>query len=97
MARITYVNRKEESKFVLFECPGCCCSHGVPVEGPRAWGFNGDMDRPTLTPSLLVQSVDETGPTVCHSFVRDGRIQYLGDCTHDMKGQTVDLPEFDVD
>ena len=32
--------------------------------------------------------------TVCHSFVSDGRIQFLGDCTHAMAGQTVDLPAF---
>ena len=29
---------------------------------------------------------------VCHSFVTDGRIQFLGDCTHPLAGQTVDLP-----
>ena len=28
----------------------------------------------------------------CHSFVRNGKIEFLGDCTHDMAGQTVDLP-----
>ena len=31
---------------------------------------------------------------VCHSFVRDGKIQYLNDCTHHLKGKTVDLLEF---
>jgi hypothetical protein len=30
--------------------------------------------------------------TCCHSFVRDGRIEFLSDCTHAMAGQTVDLP-----
>lgn len=30
--------------------------------------------------------------SVCHSFVRDGQIQFLGDCTHELAGQTVDLP-----
>ncbi len=30
---------------------------------------------------------------VCHSLVTDGRIQFLGDCTHALAGQTVDLPE----
>ena len=30
---------------------------------------------------------------VCHSLVSDGKIQFLGDCTHAMKGQTVDLPD----
>jgi hypothetical protein len=34
-------------------------------------------------------------PYVCHSFVRDGKIQYLNDCTHALKGQTIDLPEHD--
>jgi hypothetical protein len=29
---------------------------------------------------------------VCHSFVRDGMIQFLGDCTHKLAGQTVPLP-----
>ena len=30
-------------------------------------------------------------PKVCHTFVTDGRIQYLGDCTHALAGQTVDM------
>ncbi len=29
---------------------------------------------------------------VCHSFVRNGRIEFLADCTHELAGQTVDLP-----
>lgn len=31
---------------------------------------------------------------VCHSFVTDGRIRFLDDCTHALAGQTVDLPDF---
>lgn len=31
----------------------------------------------------------------CHSFVRDGRIQFLDDCSHALAGQTVDLPELE--
>jgi hypothetical protein len=31
----------------------------------------------------------------CHSFVTDGRIQFLGDCTHHPVGQTVPLPPWD--
>lgn len=41
---------------------------------------------------------DEPAPFVCcccHSFVTDGRIQFLGDCSHALKGQTVDLPEIE--
>lgn len=33
----------------------------------------------------------------CHSFVTDGRIQFLGDCTHALAGQTVDLPAWGDD
>lgn len=29
----------------------------------------------------------------CHSFIRDGKIQFLADCTHALAGKTVDLPE----
>jgi hypothetical protein len=32
---------------------------------------------------------------LCHTFVTDGQIQYLGDCTHALAGQTVDLQEMD--
>lgn len=32
--------------------------------------------------------------TVCHSFVRDGFIEYCSDCTHTMAGKTVELPEW---
>ena len=29
--------------------------------------------------------------TCCHSFVRDGKIEFLSDCTHALAGQTVPL------
>jgi hypothetical protein len=32
--------------------------------------------------------------TICHSFVTDGQIQFLGDCTHALAGQTVPLPNW---
>lgn len=31
---------------------------------------------------------------VCHTFVRDGKIQYLGDCTHAYAGKTIDMVAF---
>ncbi len=31
---------------------------------------------------------------VCHSFIRDGTIQFLGDCSHAMVGLTVELLEW---
>ena len=76
------------------DCPACEDPHVL-----SGWTFNGDEERPTFSPSLLVKyngpDADTNGApaAVCHSFIVDGRIQYLGDCTHKFAGQTVDLPE----
>lgn len=82
----------------MFQCPGCKEMHGVRVasdgeKGP-VWIWNGSLTSPTLTPSLLLKRTEgeERRPVVCHSFVRDGRIQFLGDCTHALRNQTVDIP-----
>lgn len=45
-------------------------------------------------PKLPPGSKFESAPTVCHSFVRDGQILFLGDCTHELKNQTVPLEPF---
>lgn len=92
---------------MLFWCPGCDEAHAIHHDGPNAWGWNGDLERPTFTPSVLVSGVQwapDSGfhkpghavvagePTVCHSFVADGRIRFLADSTHALAAQTVDLP-----
>lgn len=90
------VLKRADDGRLIFECPGCDSLHGVFVEReqrPR-WDWNGDMVRPTFSPSILVTW--DFGPQrekkVCHSFVRDGQIQFLGDCTHKLAGQTIPLP-----
>lgn len=35
----------------------------------------------------------ESEPACCHSFVTDGKIQFLADCTHELAGKTVPLPD----
>jgi hypothetical protein len=70
------------------------------IESPHSagkphWTFNGDFERPTFGPSVLSRGTygEANEARVCHSFVRDGRIEFLSDCTHALAGQTVDLPE----
>jgi len=72
-------------------CPGCGCAHCINfVNDIRpAWSWNGDAEKPTLHPSVL-----STGQKRCHCFVRDGKIEFLNDCTHDLKGQTVGIPDW---
>lgn len=93
-----------------FRCPGCreallasdltlepedldhLCTHVVNVRDVHA--FNGNPDRPTFSPSIMAPVASGH---ICHSYVTDGRIQYLGDSTHPLSGSTVDLPEIEVD
>lgn len=81
-------------------CPGCDMAHLIYVRDgvrPRpSWAWNGDAERPTFEPSIRVQWSEGDPPVqrCCHSFVRDGRIQFLPDCTHALAGQTVALPDF---
>lgn len=95
-----------ENRYYLY-CPGCFAdAQSKYPDEPRFWmnsaihcfstsvhGFNGNLDAPTLTPSLLCRYDfgEEKTPYCCHSFVRDGKIQFLSDCTHSLAGQTVDL------
>lgn len=95
--------RKANGGKLLFYCEGCNNHHGVN----DTWQFNGDFEKPTFSPSVLVRGIVpitddeaekilsgekiEPKPFVCHSFVTDGRIQYLNDCTHELAGQTVEL------
>ncbi|CAL8476385.1 DUF6527 family protein [Caballeronia sp. S22] len=85
----------------LFDCPGCGMLHVVYLKTPGRphWTFSGDVDRPTFSPSIAVHWTEHprTNPVnkVCHSFVTDGQIQFCGDSTHELAGQTVDLPEME--
>ncbi len=72
-------------------CPGCEEAHALRVNAVppnTSWTWNGSLESPTFSPSLFV-----SGAKVCHSYIKEGRIQFLGDCGHDLAGQTVALPE----
>lgn len=92
---------------VHFYCPGCGERHELPVVGDSSkmpvWGWNQSLHSPTLTPSILArfpkwhrgENSELPQDMICHSFVTDGRIQFLGDCTHELANQTVDLPDLE--
>ena len=111
MSRVSKLLRESEGNGLVFWCPGCDGAHRIEHgegTGPR-WSWNGDVDKPTFSPSILVQYDHWTPPAtpsnprpgpqtlvkdVCHSFVVDGKIQFLSDCTHALAGQTVDLEKW---
>jgi len=92
--KIRKVQRSETTWEYLFVCPGCNCEHAFD----NRWSFNQDFEKPTISPSFKqvgFLGFDNEEPTygTCHSFIKNGMIQYLGDCTHKLKGQTVELKD----
>lgn len=88
MPKILIVPCPNETRY-RFWCPGCNTIHEVN----QTWGFNGDIASPTFTPSIMVVWEGGGIRKVCHSFVEDGKIRFLDDCTHSMAGETVELSE----
>jgi hypothetical protein len=89
VAQLSNSAGEKENKY-MFYCEGCKQNHSFD----ERWTFNGDIVKPTFTPSLLYNASVPNRPT-CHSYVTDGKIQYLNDCTHTLAGQTIDLKPID--
>jgi len=85
---VSYNQRGEFIHYVI-HCTGCGCAHAFDSR----WTFNGDFEKPTFTPSMLVNKDEPNGR--CHSFVTDGKIQYLSDCFHQYAGKTLELEDWD--
>jgi len=84
---IELMNGKDIHGGWMIECPGCGYGHMFDDR----WTFNGDFEKPTFSPSMLVNQ--DRPDSRCHSFVRDGKIQYLSDCFHKYAGQTLNLED----
>lgn len=94
-------------------CPGCDDAHRVTVDSSDSWTWDGNETVPTIEPSIKVighqwepasnfykpahAAVHPGQMTVCHSFLRAGRWEFLTDSTHARAGQTapmVALPDW---
>jgi hypothetical protein len=96
MAKVRFINDQNfGGRLALILCPGCNYHHpfklDTPQENGAKWTFNEDVNKPTFSPSMLVNKHDPKSR--CHSFVKDGKIEFLSDCFHDLKNKTVELPE----
>ena len=102
MAKLTPVETNGQVTGYYFDCPGCNGGHFLTVkpyaaENGASWEFNGNLDKPTFRPSVLSRvdfdSAVNKPSIVCHSFVTDGKIEFLNDCTHSKAGQTLELSD----
>lgn len=74
-----------------FPCPGCKFDHVVHVRHDGrgvGWDFNGSRESPTFNPSVKVTRREDE---YCHFYVRDGKIEFLPDCSHELAGKTVEM------
>lgn len=83
-------------KFVCSGCerePGHGGLHMLAVNSEQkkpSWGFNGNFEAPTLTPSIKSDRGDNW---VCHSFLRNGIFEFLSDSTHQFSGMQIPIPD----
>lgn len=84
-------------------CPGCDDTVRITSE----WDWDGNLDAPTFSPSILTTgvqwaesehfykpnhaSVPAGGEIRCHSFLRAAVWEFLTDCTHALAGQHVPM------
>lgn len=61
-----------------------------PKETTSQWLWNGDVEKPTLSPSIRTTN----GTIVCHSLINDGMVNFCADSTHEFSGKTVELESF---
>jgi hypothetical protein len=99
MAKVhPYQNDKIGIYMYVFFCPGCKFDHPFAVKQYRdtpnpVWTFNGDVNKPTFTPSLLVnKSLPEQR---CHLIMTDGNIYFCSDSHHELANKTVECPEYE--
>jgi hypothetical protein len=65
--------------------------HAFAVDAPFSngakWTFNGDLEKPTFTPSMNV------GDDWCHYHLTNGELRFSTCHGHKLGGQTIPLPE----
>ena len=98
-----WVRRSEQWENYYFWCEGCKELHGFRTKAPQppltvypnpVWTFNGNVERPTFTPSLRYRRHRADYPGCkphCHTIVTDGQVQFCSDCEHELAGKTVEM------
>ncbi len=90
MSKLGPFLRKAQDRYLHF-CPACEEVHPIGL----SWTFDGNLEAPTFAPSvrhtIYPLSTTPAAPRICHYFIRAGRIEFCGDCTHEFAGKIVPL------
>lgn len=103
----------DEATHLTFIVPGPAGWLTLPVqihgrrEGTGNWTWNGDTEKPTLRPSILTTGTrfEDGDPSDkanwvkfrCHIWLNDGQAQFLDDCSHELRGQTIPLLDLPIE
>lgn len=88
-----------DETLLRFWCPGCQTFHAVKLQDQSlsdhrredsGWGFSGDFEKPSLSPSVVTNYRDGRR---CHLWLQNGEARFLGDSTHSLAGKSVMLPD----
>lgn len=91
-----------------FHCPGCGHPHVYFTDKAHSkivWKFNGNLDKPSFTPSLMnkwgknadPKWIEPNEPSTtgwsgqCHLWITDGIINYAKDSTHHLAGEHIPM------
>lgn len=85
MSQVSPFMRKSEVGYHHW-CPGCERLHTLP----KSWGFDGNLARPTFSPSFL--QMPSPVQKRCHYNVVSGQLVFHGDSDHAYAGRTVYMP-----
>lgn len=107
------LNDNNGSGIVVIKCPAGHYHyiHTTKPNGQGAkWSFNNDFENPTFSPSINERTGYFVDPNAKgdpewlkenswhgHFFVTNGMVQFCSDCSHDLRGQTLELPKIDLD
>lgn len=104
MGQVSKLLRNTKTGFIHY-CPACDEAHHYVTDGSRGWTFNGDVERPSFSPSMKItwgrfadpsykaEPGEEDLSGICHYFLTNGELQFCSDSTHALSGKTVPLPE----
>lgn len=88
------------AKGLMHWCPGCDGPHIIwtqrAKDGEPCWTWNGDIEKPTCSPSVRTFTTVEEGVdrTLCHYNMIDGMLVFHADSPHALAGQTVPIPDW---